>query len=113
MTNRCAKLLLQSVAKFRTMNPGTCAVARLPLCLALVWLVAACSSKPPTSPDLVAQCTAQHRLWMKYQAAENPSNNPQRATVDLALYRCQNGDSKESIPDLEKTLRRDLIPVPP
>jgi hypothetical protein len=63
--------------------------------------------------DVAGFCAKEHRLWMKYQAAENPSNNPQRATVDLALYRRQTGDSTESVPQLEKTLRRDLIPIPP
>ena len=94
------------------MNTRDRTVAKLSLCLALIWLVAACSTRTPASPDLVAQCTKEHRLWMKYQAAENPSNNPQRATIDLALYRCQNGDPSQAIPQLEKTLQSDRIPVP-
>jgi hypothetical protein len=89
------------------------ATARLALCLALLELVAACSSAPPPSPELLARCTRMHRLWMKYEAAENPSFHPQHARVDLALYRCQKGRYAEGIPELEKILRRDLIPLPP
>ena len=54
-----------------------------------------------------------YRLWMKYEAAENPSFHSQHATVELALHRCQTGRYEEGIPPLEKTLRRDLIPLPP
>jgi predicted component of type VI protein secretion system len=95
------------------MRTKACATAKLALCLALLELVAACSSAPPLSPTLLARCTKMHRLWMKYEAAENPSFHPQRKTVDLALYRCQTGRYDEGIPPLEKTLRRDLIPLPP
>jgi hypothetical protein len=88
-------------------------MARLALVLALLGLIGACSSKPPASPELMARCTKMHRLWMKYEAAENPSFHPQRAKVDLALHRCQTGRYEEGISQLEKVLRRDLIPLPP
>jgi hypothetical protein len=89
------------------------ATAKLALCLVLFGLIGACSSAPPPSPELLARCTKMHRLWMKYEAAENPSFHPQHATVDLALHRCQRGRYDEGIPQLEKVLRRDLIPIPP
>lgn len=87
-------------------------MARIGLCLALAVLLGACSSDPPPSPELLARGVKMHRLWMKYEAAENPSFHPQRKTVDLALYRCQTGRYDEGLPALEKTLRRDLIAVP-
>jgi len=95
------------------MKTKACAAAKLALCLALLELVAACSSAPPPSPELLAHCTKMHRLWMKYEAAENPSSHAQHAPVDLALHRCQAGCYEEGISHLEKILRRDLIPVPP
>ena len=87
-------------------------MARIVLCLALAALLGACSSEPPPSPELLARGVKMHRLWMKYEAAENPSFHPQRKTVDLALYRCQRGVYDEGLFALEKTLRRDLIPLP-
>jgi predicted component of type VI protein secretion system len=95
------------------MKIKACATAKLALCLLLLELIAACSSAPPPSPQLLARCTKMHRLWMKYEAAENPSFHPQHAPVDLALHRCQRGRYDEGISQLEKILRRDLIPIPP
>jgi predicted component of type VI protein secretion system len=88
------------------------ATAKLALCLALLEIIAACASAPPTSPQLLAYCTKMHRLWMKYEAAENPSSHAQHAPVDLALHRCQRGRYEEGISQLERILRRDLIPLP-
>jgi len=87
-------------------------MARIVLCLALAALLGACSSEPPPRPELLAHSVKMHRLWMKYEAAENPSFHPQHATVDLALHRSQTGRYDEGIPPLEKTLRRDLIALP-
>jgi len=88
-------------------------MVRLALCLVLLGLVGGCSSRPPPSPELMARCMKMYRLWMKYEAAENPSFHSQHATVELALHRCQRGRYDEGIPPLERTLRRDLIPLPP
>jgi hypothetical protein len=96
------------------MQTRACATARLALCLALLGLVAACGSAPLLPPpELLARCTKMHRLWMKYEVSENPSTNAQHARVDLALHRCQTGRHQEGLAQLEKILRRDLIPIPP
>lgn len=88
------------------------AAAKFAHCLVLFGLIGACSHAPPPSPELLARCTKMHRLWMKYEAAENPSFHSQHARVDLALHRCQRGRYEEGISELEKILRRDLIPIP-
>lgn len=74
---------------------------------------AACTSTPPASPRLMARCTQFYALWFRYEQHITFHHTGQKAQADLALDDCQHGRYDAGLQQLEKMLRRGLIPIPP
>jgi len=49
---------------------------------------------------------------MRYETEHCPNQTGQRAQAEWALYRCQVSDFDRGLAELERLLRRDLIPLP-
>lgn len=73
--------------------------------------LAACSTTPPTSPELLARCNTEYSLWVRYNQ-NYPSPTGQKLRADLALYRCQTGQYHPALEELEDILRRTKVPIP-
>lgn len=75
--------------------------------------VAACTSAPPASPELLARCTQLYMLWARYEQHYTYHHTGQRARAELALDDCQHGSYDAGLQQLERMLKRGRIPVPP
>ena len=75
-------------------------------------LIAAAAAAEPPSQDRLSRCLAMHRLWTRYETANCPNQTGQRAQAEWALSRCQAGDLDRGLAELERLLRRNLIPLP-
>lgn len=64
------------------------------------------------SQDRLKRCVEMHRLWTRYETMHCPNQSGQRAQAEWALYRCQVGDFDRGLAELERLLRRNLIPLP-
>lgn len=82
------------------------------LVLSSIILVSACTAREHRSPELFARCVEMHRLWTRYETEHCPNTTGQRAQAEWALSRCQVGDYDRGLAELERLLRRNLIPVP-
>lgn len=81
---------------------------------ALVFItVSGCSTAGSQSPELMARCTKLYMLWGRYEHNLVLHHTGQRAQAELALYDCENGRFDAGITELERVLRRGLIPIPP
>jgi hypothetical protein len=65
-----------------------------------------------SSQDRLNRCSEMFRRWTRYETEHCPNQTGQRAQAEWALYRCQVGDFDRGIGELERLLRRDLIPLP-
>ncbi len=65
-----------------------------------------------SSQDRLSRCSEMFRRWMRYETEHCPNQTGQRAQAEWALYRCQVGDLDRGLAELERLLRRDLIPLP-
>jgi hypothetical protein len=65
-----------------------------------------------SSQDRLSLCSEMFRRWMRYETEHCPNQTGQRAQAEWALYRCQVGDFDRGLAELERLLRRDLIPLP-
>lgn len=74
---------------------------------------AACTSTPPASPRLMARCGQFYALWFRYEQHVTFHHSGQRAQAELALDDCQHGRYDAGLRQLEKMLRRGLLPIPP
>jgi hypothetical protein len=66
---------------------------------------AACASKPAPSPELMARCSQLYTMWWTYDQDPVFFGVAEKATAELALYRCQEGRYDEGIQALEDLLR--------
>lgn len=93
------------------------ALARLALrlapCVILIAAVSGCAQEGAKSPELLKRCTELHRLWLRYETSHTINFSGQRAQAELALHHCQRGEFDRGLKELERLLRRDLIPFPP
>jgi hypothetical protein len=72
-----------------------------------------CTTAGPQSPKLMARCRQMHALWVRDAQDYAFHQAGQRAQAELALYECQNGQYDSGLRELERLLRRELVPVPP
>ncbi len=76
------------------------------LVLGLIALLGACTSAPPPSPELLARCTRDYELWVRYHYNQAVIHTGQKMRAELAMYRCQQGQYHPAIETLEDILRR-------
>jgi hypothetical protein len=62
------------------------------------------------SPQPLMRCFQLYALWQRYETGHCPNTTGQRARADWALYQCQIGNFDTGFRELERLLRRDLIP---
>jgi hypothetical protein len=68
-------------------------------------LVSACAS-PPSSPELLAQCTKLYEFWIRYEPDPVSFHSRQRVQAELALVDCQKGRYKTGVGTLKARLSR-------
>lgn len=88
-------------------------VRRLVPCVLLGAALCGCETEGSKSPELMDRCYQMYRLWARYESSNGVNHNGQRARAELALYDCQRGYFDRGFQELERILRRDLIPIPP
>jgi hypothetical protein len=86
---------------------------RLATCVVLIVTASGCAQEGSKSPELLNRCFQLHRLWWRYETANTINLSGQRAQAELALHHCQRGELDRGLKELERLLRRDLIPFPP
>jgi hypothetical protein len=86
-----------------------CLLAMALICTAPVGQAAS----PEPSPPWLAYCTKLYGLWYRYGSHLTFHHTGQRARAELALYRCQNGEYRASLEELDVLLARNLLAIPP
>lgn len=84
----------------------------VPVATAMMLALGACSSTPPASPELMAQCTKLYGLWFRYEQHITFHHTGQRARAELALDACKQGRYQEGIDELKRQLRDGRFVIP-
>lgn len=95
------------------MSRGVRSSSRLAAAIAFGFVVAACTSAPPASPELMARCQKLQMLWVRYEPVLTLIHTGQKAQVELAMMDCQQGRYEAGIQELERILKRGKISIPP
>ena len=86
-------------------------VFRFLSCVTLA-MTAYAGASAAADPARLGRCLQLHQLWMRYETANCPNQSGQRAQAEWALSRCQADDFDRGFTELERLLRRNLIPIP-
>ena len=65
-----------------------------------------------SAPNPVARCAELYTVWWTYDQDPVFLHTGEKAQVELAVYRCQNGHSDEGIHTLEDVLRHGRFDFP-
>jgi hypothetical protein len=68
--------------------------------------IGGCTTAPPPSPQLLAECTRLFVLWARYEQHWTFHHTGQRVRAELALDSCEHGRYDEGIAELKRLLRR-------
>jgi cobalamin biosynthesis protein CobD/CbiB len=96
---------------------GECTLLRIRFAaLALVCALAsivACTTAGEQTPAQLTYCTQLYSLWARYHFNLLYHHDGQRVQAELAMYDCKRGNLDAGTKELQRLLRRDLIPFPP
>lgn len=87
-------------------------VFRFLFCVMLAMTAWASASAAAQAPEQLGRCLQLYQLWGRYETANCPNQTGQRAQAEWALSRCWVGDFDRGFAELERLLRRNLIPIP-
>jgi hypothetical protein len=87
-------------------------VKQICLVAVLACTMVTAAAAQPSSQDRFKRCLEMHQRWTRYETANCPNQTGQRAQAEWALSRCQVGDFDRGLAELERLLRRNLIPLP-
>lgn len=90
---------------------GSIMLSRTLVLIALLVTVG-CTSVPPASPTLMAECAKLYGLWARYQQHPTFHHTGEKARAELALYGCQKGRYEEGIRELKRLLRAGRFALP-